>query len=59
MSAHSNARAREPEGTGLQSRAYGVPSAALLARADRGFARFLAQTRDHEGQADGSQDIRR
>ncbi|MEV7130525.1 hypothetical protein [Streptomyces sp. NPDC093260] len=31
------------EGRGLQSPAYGVPSPGLLARADRGFARFLAQ----------------
>ncbi|NED17948.1 hypothetical protein G3I31_07245 [Streptomyces sp. SID9913] len=32
-----------PEGRGLQSLAFGLPSPELLARADRGYARFLAQ----------------
>lgn len=40
------------EGRGLQSPAYGVPSPALLAPADRGFARFLG--RHGEGQDDGA-----
>ncbi|MET8404353.1 hypothetical protein [Streptomyces sp900116325] len=31
------------QGRGLQPTRYGVLSPALLARADRGFARFLAQ----------------
>ncbi|MDT3728748.1 MULTISPECIES: hypothetical protein [Streptomyces] len=43
-----------PEGRGLQPPAFGRPSPALLARADRGYARFLAQaapdgcTDDHD-----------
>lgn len=32
----------EPEGPGLQPPDFGRPSPALLARADRGYARFLA-----------------
>ncbi|GHB30947.1 hypothetical protein [Streptomyces chryseus] len=49
-----------PEGRGLQSPAYGAPSPALLARADRGFARFLAQrTEDQDDGADGSEDPQR
>ncbi|MEV5249884.1 hypothetical protein [Streptomyces werraensis] len=49
-----------PEGRGLQSPAYGVPSPALLARADRGFARFLAQhTEDQDDRADGCEDPQR
>lgn len=32
------------EGRGLQPPAFGRPSLALLARADRGYARFLATT---------------
>ncbi|MFD4543503.1 hypothetical protein [Streptomyces bauhiniae] len=43
-----------PEGRGLQPPAYGVPSPALLARADRGFARFLG--RHGEDQDDGVDD---
>lgn len=39
-----------PDGRGLQLPAYGIPSPALLARADRGFARFLGQR--GEGQDD-------
>ena len=31
------------EGCGLQPHAFGRPSPALIARADRGYARFLAQ----------------
>ncbi|MFF4935082.1 hypothetical protein ACFY2H_40505 [Streptomyces griseofuscus] len=31
-----------PEGRGLQPPAFGRPSPALIARADRGYARFLA-----------------
>ncbi|MFD3548983.1 hypothetical protein ACFWUW_25815 [Streptomyces sp. NPDC058655] len=41
-----------PEGRGLQSPLYGVPSPALLARADHGFARFLG--RHGKDQADGA-----
>ncbi|MFE3144413.1 hypothetical protein [Streptomyces scopuliridis] len=41
MPAHTDSTA--PEGRGLQPLAYGVPSPALLARADRGRARFLAR----------------
>ncbi|MCZ1011837.1 hypothetical protein [Streptomyces lydicus] len=32
-----------PEGRGLQHPAFGRPSPALIARAHRGYARFLAQ----------------
>ncbi|MDI1458913.1 hypothetical protein NHG22_34640 [Streptomyces sp. ATE26] len=44
----------QPEDRGLQPPAFGHPSPALLARADRGYARFLAvqnpavNTGDHE-----------
>ncbi|MFJ9684005.1 hypothetical protein ACIRP2_39340 [Streptomyces sp. NPDC101194] len=58
MRAHTDTPARE--GRGLQSPAYGVPSPALLARADRGFARFLAQrTEDQDDGADGGEDTQR
>ncbi|MGP3634326.1 hypothetical protein ACTU45_13315 [Streptomyces sp. 24-1644] len=60
MRAHTDSTAPEPEGRGLQPPAYGVPSPALLARADRGFARFLAQrTEDQDDGADGSEDTQR
>ncbi|MFD4577974.1 hypothetical protein ACFWNK_37345 [Streptomyces sp. NPDC058417] len=60
MRAHTDTTAPAPEGRGLQPPAYGVPSPALLARADRGFARFLAQhTEDQDDQADGSEDTQR
>jgi hypothetical protein len=32
-----------PAGPGLRQPVYGIPSPALLARADRGYTRFLAQ----------------
>ncbi|WP_078607514.1 hypothetical protein [Streptomyces flavidovirens] len=44
----------QPEDHGLQPPAFGQPSPALLARADRGYARFLAihgpaaDTGDHD-----------
>lgn len=46
-----------PEGRSLQPHAFGQPSPALLARADRGYARFLAHTTqpapdDHTGDHD-------
>ncbi|MFJ2478435.1 hypothetical protein ACIOWI_36865 [Streptomyces sp. NPDC087659] len=44
-----------PEGRGLQPSAFGRPSPALLARADRGFARFLAPTTPAAPE-DGDQD---
>ncbi|MFE4335771.1 hypothetical protein ACFRQM_42250 [Streptomyces sp. NPDC056831] len=54
MLAHTDSTAPEPEGRGLQPPAYGVPSPALLARAGRGFARFLAQrTEDQDDGPDG------
>ncbi|MDQ0700939.1 hypothetical protein [Streptomyces sp. W4I9-2] len=34
----------DPEGPSLQRPGFGRPSPALLARADRGYARFLAPT---------------
>ncbi|WP_327259902.1 MULTISPECIES: hypothetical protein [unclassified Streptomyces] len=47
----------EPEGPGLQRPDFGRPSPALLARADRGRARFLARrTEDQDDGADGGED---
>ncbi|GHB75675.1 hypothetical protein GCM10010377_77630 [Streptomyces viridiviolaceus] len=43
MRVHTDRTALAAESSDLQSPAYGVPSSALLARADRGFARFLGQ----------------
>ncbi|WP_331749356.1 hypothetical protein OG520_43655 (plasmid) [Streptomyces sp. NBC_00984] len=60
MRAHTDFTAPAPEGRGLQPPAYGVPSPALLTRADRGFARFLAQqTEDQDDGADGGEDTQR
>lgn len=60
MRAHTNTTAPEPESRGLQPTRYGVPSPALLARADRGFARFLAQqNEDQDDRADGSEHTQR
>ncbi|MFD5097410.1 hypothetical protein [Streptomyces albidochromogenes] len=60
MRAHTNSPAPAPEGRGLQPPAYGAPSPALLARADRGFARFLAQrAEDQDDGTDGSEDPQR
>ncbi|NSL43468.1 hypothetical protein [Streptomyces sp. 8P21H-1] len=54
MRARTDSTAPDPEGRGFRPPAYGVPSPALLARADRGFARFLGQQGEdqHDG-ADG------
>lgn len=52
MRVHTDSTAPAREGRGLQSPDYGVPSPALLARADRGFARFLGQ--HNEDQDDGA-----
>ncbi|KAF5998697.1 hypothetical protein [Streptomyces sp. WAC00263] len=43
------------EGRGLQPPAFGRPSPALIARADRGYARFLATTLP-AARSDGDQD---
>ncbi|MGW2683614.1 hypothetical protein ACWC6I_10730 [Streptomyces sp. NPDC001414] len=60
MRVHTDSTAPAPEGRGLQSPAYGVPSPALLARADRGFARFLGEHgEDQDDVADGSEDTQR
>ncbi|SFY41595.1 hypothetical protein OH786_34395 [Streptomyces atratus] len=60
MRTHTDSTAPAPEGRGLRPPAYGVPSPALLARADRGFARFLAQqTEDQDDGADGGEDTQR
>ncbi|MET9513147.1 hypothetical protein ABZX62_32685 [Streptomyces flavidovirens] len=60
MRAHTDSTAPAPEGRSLQSPAYGVPSPALLARADRGFARFLGQHgEDQDDGADGGKDTQR
>ncbi|WP_330260932.1 hypothetical protein [Streptomyces sp. NBC_00539] len=58
--AHTDSTAPAREGRGLQSPPYGVPSTALLARADRGFARFLGRHgEDQDDGADGSEDPQR
>ncbi|MGZ2362379.1 hypothetical protein LRE75_37985 [Streptomyces sp. 372A] len=60
MRAHHDTTAPAPEGRGLQPPAYGVPSPALLARADRGFARFLGRHgEDQDDRDDGSEDPQR
>ncbi|MGW4549939.1 hypothetical protein ACWEN4_26865 [Streptomyces violaceorubidus] len=60
MRVHTDSTAPAGEGRGLQSPAYGVPSSSLLARADRGFARFLAQhTEDQDGRPGGGEDPQR
>jgi hypothetical protein len=60
MRASTDTTAPAPEGRGLQSPAYGVHSPDLLARVDRGFARFLAQhTEGQDGRADGGEDPQR
>ncbi|MER0443284.1 hypothetical protein ABR738_01590 [Streptomyces sp. Edi4] len=53
MRAHTDTTAPAPEGRGLQPPAYGVPSPALLARADRGFARFLGRHGEDQDDGDG------
>jgi hypothetical protein len=42
-----------------RSPAYGVPSPDLLARADRGFSRFLERIDDQDDDGDGGQDALR
>ncbi|WP_333732581.1 hypothetical protein [Streptomyces sp. IBSBF 3010] len=60
MRAHHDTTAPAPEGRGLQPPAYGVPSPALLARADRGFARFLGRHGEDQNDRDaGSEDPQR
>ncbi|MEU3038093.1 hypothetical protein [Streptomyces griseoaurantiacus] len=60
MRVHTDSTAPASEGRGLQSPAYGVPSPALLARADRGFARFLGQhDEDQDDGAGGGEDTQR
>ncbi|MFG2885759.1 hypothetical protein ACGFYV_26280 [Streptomyces sp. NPDC048297] len=46
----------QPEGPGLQPPAFGRPSPALIARADRGYARFLAVQAPHADAGDHAQD---
>lgn len=48
--------APDSEGRGPRPPAYGAPSPDLLARADRGFARFLERIEDQDDVADGEQD---
>ncbi len=45
-----------PAGRGLQPPTFGRPSPALLARADRGYARFLAQAAPDDRTDDHDQD---
>ncbi|UQA97544.1 hypothetical protein [Streptomyces halobius] len=53
MRARTNTTAdAAPQGRDLQQPGYGVPSSALLARSDRGLARFLAATSDDQHDAD-------
>lgn len=50
----------KPEGPGLRRPGFGRPSPALLERADRSYARFLADTtQDPGGNADGRDDTAR
>lgn len=50
----------DPEGSGLQRPDFGRPSPALLERADRGYARFLAHTTQApDDNADGRDDTAR
>lgn len=50
---HATTTATTPAGSrGLAQPGYGVPSPALVARADRGFARFLARTTQAEAPTD-------
>lgn len=46
----------EAEGPGLQPPHYGRPSPALIARADRGYARFLAAPGPDDSTGDHDQD---
>ncbi|QFX79519.1 hypothetical protein [Streptomyces sp. SYP-A7193] len=60
MRVHTDSTVPAREGRGLQSPAYGVPSPPLLARADRGFARFLGQhDEDQDDGADSGEDPQR
>jgi hypothetical protein len=59
LRAHTDSTVPAREDRGLQSPAYGVPSPSLLARADRGFARFLGQHDDQDDGACGSEDPQR
>ncbi|MEW1678494.1 hypothetical protein AB0O47_35410 [Streptomyces noursei] len=45
-----------PQGPGLQPPAFGRPSPALIARADRGYARFLADPAPDAETGDRDQD---
>jgi hypothetical protein len=45
-----------PQGPGLQPPDYGRPSPALIARADRGYARFLADPAPDADTGDHGQD---
>ncbi|MFF8471985.1 hypothetical protein [Streptomyces griseus] len=50
----------EPDGPGLQRPDFGRPSPALLERADRGYARFLADTNQTpDDNTDGRHDTAR
>ncbi|MFI0756759.1 hypothetical protein ACH4PX_05165 [Streptomyces anulatus] len=50
----------DTEGPSLQRPGFGQPSPALLERADRGYARFLAHTTQApDGNADGRDDTAR
>ncbi|MFF2411427.1 hypothetical protein [Streptomyces sp. NPDC058092] len=46
----------DPEGPGLQPPDFGRPSPALLERADRGYARFLAHTTQVPDESTGGND---
>ncbi|RPK32293.1 hypothetical protein EES39_39335 [Streptomyces sp. ADI92-24] len=60
MRTHPDPAAPAPEGRGLQPPLYGVPSPALLARADHGYARFLGQhDADQDDRADSGEDTQR
>ena len=53
---HKRTHTRRPRRTRSPAPAFGRPSPALLARADRGYARFLAQAAPDDRTADHDQD---
>ncbi|MGX1025372.1 hypothetical protein RKD37_000193 [Streptomyces ambofaciens] len=59
MHASTDTTAPAPEGRHLQTPAYGVHSPGMLARAARGFARFLAQHTKGQDHRAGGEDTQR
>ncbi|MEU8812461.1 hypothetical protein ACN6LC_004481 [Streptomyces violaceoruber] len=59
MRGSTDTTAPAPKGRNLRTPAYGVPSPGMLARADRGFARFLAQHTEDQDHRAASEDTQR